>query len=95
LTGPTLRDILVTQRTKILNVKAGKAAMSIAGAYRTVTLRRGRRIERRGRRIERRGRRRVARTTALWLAGMAAWCFVFLTLGWLVAAGFYGLLVSG
>ena len=30
----------------------------------------------------------------LWLAGIAAWGLLFLTLGWLVAAGFYGLLVN-
>jgi hypothetical protein len=30
----------------------------------------------------------------MWLAGVAAWCLVFLALGWLVAAGFYGLLVN-
>lgn len=60
--------------------------MSIAGAYRATVGR--------GRRVERRSRRRVARDTALWVAGVAAWCGVFLALGWLVAAGFYGLLVS-
>jgi hypothetical protein len=30
----------------------------------------------------------------MWLAGVAAWCLVFLALGWLVAAGFYGLLAN-
>jgi hypothetical protein len=61
--------------------------MSIAGAYRSAI--------RRSHRVERRSRRRVARSTALWLAGMAAWSLVFLALAWLVAAGFYGLLVGG
>ena len=61
--------------------------MSIAGAYRIAV--------RRGHRVERRSRRRTSRSTALWLAGMAGWCLAFLALGWLVAAGFYGLLVSG
>jgi hypothetical protein len=60
--------------------------MSIAGAYRLAV--------RRGRRVERRRRRRVARDTAIWVAGIAVWCGVFLALGWLIAAGFYGLLVS-
>jgi hypothetical protein len=36
----------------------------------------------------------MARSTALWLAGAAAWSVVFLALGWLVAAGFYGLLAN-
>lgn len=60
--------------------------MSIAGAYRTAVGR--------GHRVERRNRRRVTRDTALWVAGIAGWCGVFLALGWLIAAGFYGLLVS-
>lgn len=60
--------------------------MSIAGAYRAAVGR--------GRRVERRSRHRVTRDTALWVAGIAAWCGVFLALGWLIAAGFYGLLVS-
>jgi hypothetical protein len=60
--------------------------MSIAGAYRLAVGR--------GRRVERRSRRRVVRDTTLWVAGIAAWCGVFLALGWLIAAGFYGLLVS-
>jgi fatty acid desaturase len=45
-------------------------------------------------RVERRNRRRVARATALWLASLALWGLLFLALGWLVAAGFYGLLVN-
>jgi hypothetical protein len=61
--------------------------MSIAGAYRVAV--------RRGHRVERRNRRRTARSTALWLAGVAGWSLAFLALAWLVAAGFYGLLVSG
>jgi len=60
--------------------------MSIAGAYRATLGR--------GRRVERRSRRRVTRDTALWVAGIAGWCGVFLALGWLIAVGFYGLLVS-
>jgi len=49
----------------------------------------------RARRVERRNRRRVARSTIQGLASVAAWSLLFLALGWLVAAGFYGLLVSG
>jgi polyferredoxin len=60
--------------------------MSIAGAYRAAL--------RRSHRIERRSRRRLTRDTAVWLAGIFAWCAVFLALGWLVAVGFYGLLVN-
>jgi hypothetical protein len=60
--------------------------MSIAGAHRTAVDH--------GHRVERRIRRRIARSTAVWLAGAAAWGVVFLTLGWLVAAGFYGLLAN-
>jgi hypothetical protein len=60
--------------------------MSIAGAYRLAA--------KRGHRVERRSRRRTTRETAFWLAGVAGWCVVFLTLGWLIAAGFYGLLVN-
>ncbi|HEY9287096.1 MAG TPA: hypothetical protein VIT43_03640 [Candidatus Dormibacteraeota bacterium] len=60
--------------------------MSISGAYRAAVGR--------GHRVERRSRRRQARETALWVAGIAAWCSVFLALGWLIAAGFYGLLVT-
>ncbi|HYY46706.1 MAG TPA: hypothetical protein VE951_06580 [Candidatus Angelobacter sp.] len=59
--------------------------MSIAGAYRAAV--------RGGHRVERRRRRRTARAIALWWAGMAGWCAAFLLLSWLVAAGFYGLLV--
>jgi hypothetical protein len=60
--------------------------MAIAGAQRSPS--------RHGHRLERRRRRRVARATTLWLASVAAWSLVFLALGWLVAAGFYGLLVN-
>lgn len=60
--------------------------MAIAGAQRSPS--------RHGRRLERRSRRRVARATTIWLATVAAWCLLFLALGWLVAAGFYGLLVN-
>ncbi len=55
----------------------------------------GRSAPRRTRRLERRNRRRVARSTVYWLAGVVAWCLLFLALGWLIAAGFYGLLVAG
>jgi fatty acid desaturase len=61
--------------------------MAIAGAERSPS--------RHSRRLERRSRRRVARATTIWLASIAAWCLLFLALGWLVAAGFYGLLVNG
>ena len=60
--------------------------MAIAGAHRSAVGH--------GHRVERRRRRRVARSTALWLAGTAGWSALFLGLGWLVAAGFYGLLAS-
>jgi hypothetical protein len=60
--------------------------MSIAGAYRTATRRRYR--------VERRSRRRTNRDTAFRMVGVIGWCGVFLALGWLIAAGFYGLLVS-
>ena len=60
--------------------------MAIAGARRSPS--------RHGRRVERRKRRRVTRATTIWLAGIAAWGLLFLALGWLVAAGFYGLLVN-
>jgi hypothetical protein len=60
--------------------------MAIAGAQRSPS--------RHGRRVERRSRRRVARATIVWLATVAVWSLAFLALGWLVAAGFYGLLVS-
>jgi hypothetical protein len=36
----------------------------------------------------------VTRQNAVWFGSVVAWCAVFLALGWLVAAGFYGLLVS-
>ena len=60
--------------------------MAIAGANRTAVGR--------DHRVEHRKRRRIARSTALWLAGAAAWGVLFLALGWLVAAGFYGLLAN-
>jgi hypothetical protein len=60
--------------------------MAVVGAQRSPS--------RHGHRLERRRRRRVTRATTMWLAGVAAWCLVFLALGWLVAAGFYGLLVN-
>jgi len=60
--------------------------MSIAGAYRTAL--------RRHHRMERRSRKRVVRDNILWVAGVCGWCALFLTLGWLVFAGFYGLLVT-
>jgi hypothetical protein len=60
--------------------------MAIAGAHRTTVGR--------DHRVERRRRGRIARSTAVWLAGAAAWTVLFLGLGWLVAAGFYGLLAN-
>jgi len=60
--------------------------MAIAGARRTAAGH--------GHRIERRRRGRTVRSTAVWLAGLAAWSGLFLGLGWLVAAGFYGLLAN-
>ncbi|HEY4871013.1 MAG TPA: hypothetical protein VIJ03_03860 [Candidatus Dormibacteraeota bacterium] len=60
--------------------------MAIAGAHRSAVAH--------GHRVERRRRRRIARSIAIWLAGAAAWSVLFLGLGWLVAAGFYGLLAN-
>lgn len=60
--------------------------MSIAGASRVALGR--------DHRIERRHRRRLSRQTAVQLVGVAGWCVAFVVLGLLVAAGFYGLLVS-
>jgi hypothetical protein len=47
-----------------------------------------------GHRLERRNRRRTNRAAIHWVAGVGAWSVLFLALGWLVAAGFYGLLVN-
>ncbi len=60
--------------------------MSIAGAHRAVVGH--------GRRVERRSRRRTARAATLWVVGIGGWSILFLALGWLVAVGFYGLLVN-
>jgi len=60
--------------------------MAIAGAQRPAVSH--------GHHLERRNRRRRGRATALWVVGIAAWSALFLVLGWLVAAGFYGLLVT-
>ncbi len=60
--------------------------MAIAGAHRTAVGH--------GHRVERRSRGRTVRSTATWLVGAAAWTALFLGLGWLVAAGFYGLLAN-
>jgi hypothetical protein len=57
--------------------------MAIAGA--------GRSAVGHGHRYERRSRRRKTRAAALWVAGLGAWGVFFLVLGWLVAAGVYGL----
>jgi hypothetical protein len=57
--------------------------MAIAGAHRSAGGP--------GHRLERRNRRRTHRAAAHWVAGLAAWSVFFLVLGWLVAAGFYGL----
>lgn len=61
--------------------------MSISGAYRAALGR--------SHHIERRSRRRLARNSAAWVGGVVAWCVLFLALGWLIAAGFYGLLMNG
>jgi hypothetical protein len=45
-------------------------------------------------RIERRNRKRNLRDNAALLGRTAGWAAGFLLLGWLVAAGFYGLLVN-
>lgn len=45
-------------------------------------------------RLRRRNRRRTTRAVLLGVAGIGAWGAFFLVLGWLVAAGFYGLLSS-
>ena len=60
--------------------------MATAGAHRTAVGH--------GNRVERLKRGRRARSTILWLAGITAWSGLFLGLGWLVAAGFYGLLAK-
>jgi hypothetical protein len=57
--------------------------MAIAGAHRPAVGH--------GHRLERRNRRRKTRATAMWLASLGAWSLFFLILGWLVAAGAYGL----
>lgn len=57
--------------------------MAIAGAHRSAV--------QDGHRLERRSRRRKTRAAALWLASFGAWSTFFLILGWLVAAGVYGL----
>ncbi|MDQ6712792.1 MAG: hypothetical protein M3Z28_06330, partial [Candidatus Dormibacteraeota bacterium] len=57
--------------------------VAIAGAHRSAVGR--------GHRLERRNRRRRARATARWAASLGGWSAFFLVLGWLVAAGFYGL----
>ena len=58
--------------------------MAIAGAQRSAVGH--------GHRLERRNRRRTTRAAVQWVAGIGAWSVLFLALGWLVAAGFYGLL---
>jgi len=60
--------------------------MSIAGAHRAAVGH--------GHRVERRSRRRTTRSATHRIAGVGAWSILFLALGWLVAAGFYGLLVN-
>ncbi|MDQ6884892.1 MAG: hypothetical protein M3077_11770 [Candidatus Dormibacteraeota bacterium] len=45
-------------------------------------------------RIERRARKRTVLATAMSAGRLAAWTLGFFVIGWLVAAGFYGLLVS-
>jgi hypothetical protein len=61
--------------------------MSIASTHRSALGR--------AHRLERRNRRRVVRSTINWAIAVAAWSLVFIALGWLVAAGFYGLLMTG
>lgn len=60
--------------------------MAIAGAHR--------RAVGHDHRVERRRRGRIARSTAIQLAAVGAWTVLFIGLGWLVAAGFYGLLAN-
>jgi hypothetical protein len=60
--------------------------MAIAGAQRSTVDH--------GHRFRRRSRRRSIRAALVGIAGIAAWGAFFLVLGWLVAAGFYGLLAS-
>jgi hypothetical protein len=57
--------------------------MAIAGAQRAAAGH--------GHRLERRNRRRKTRATAAWVASFGAWSVFFLVLGWLMAAGVYGL----
>jgi len=57
--------------------------MAVAGAHRSAVGH--------GHRLERRNRRRRTRAAAHWMAGFGAWSVFFLVLGWLVAAGVYGL----
>lgn len=57
--------------------------MAIAGAQRSAVGHRHR--------FEPRSRRRKTRAAAIWVAGVGAWSVFFLVLGWLVAAGVYGL----
>jgi len=57
--------------------------MAIAGAQRPAVGH--------GHRIDRRRRRRRTRAAAVWVASFGAWSVFFLILGWLVAAGAYGL----
>ena len=45
-------------------------------------------------RIERRNRKRTLRSTAELAGRTAGWTASFLLLGWLVVAGFYGLLIN-
>ena len=47
-----------------------------------------------GHRVERRNRRRTSRAAARWVGVVGGWSVLCLALGWLVAAGFYGLLVN-
>jgi hypothetical protein len=60
--------------------------MAIAGAQRSTVDH--------GHRLRRRLRRRTSRAVVLWIASIGAWSAFFLVLGWLVAAGFYGLLAN-
>jgi hypothetical protein len=45
-------------------------------------------------RVERRARKRTLQARALAAGRLVVWTLGFVLIGWLVAAGFYGLLVS-
>lgn len=51
-------------------------------------------IHRTAHRVERRNRKRTVQARAAAAIRTAAWTVTFLALGWLLLAGFYGLMVS-